>query len=90
MTMRNDQPEGAELNNLTPVIGTEVRGVDLAALDGPGEDWLRALLADRQVLVVRDQQLTQDQHKRIARLDRLVVGSEYVGHKAFDTRRHGC
>lgn len=68
MTMRNDQPEGAELNNLTPVIGTEVRGVDLAALDGPGEDWLRALLADRQVLVVRDQQLTQDQHKRIARL----------------------
>lgn len=68
MTIRNNQPQGAELQSLTPVIGTEVREVDLAALDAPGEDWLRALLAERQVLVVRDQHLTQDQHKRIARL----------------------
>lgn len=68
MTIRNNQPEGAVLDNLNPVIGTEVRGVDLAALDAPGEDWLRGLLAERQVLVVRDQQLTPEQHKRVARL----------------------
>lgn len=68
MTIRNNQPAGAVLDNLTPVIGTEVRGVDLGALDGNGEDWLKAMLAERQVLVVRDQQLTPDQHKRVARL----------------------
>ncbi len=68
MAVRNTQPKGADLINLTPVIGTEVRGIDLSALDAQGEDWLRSMLAERQVLVVRDQHLTQDQHKRVARL----------------------
>ncbi|MDE2563299.1 MAG: TauD/TfdA family dioxygenase [Sphingomonadales bacterium] len=68
MTIRNDMPPGAELANLNPVIGTEIRGVDLAALDARGEDWLRAMLAERQVLVVRDQHLDPEAHKRVARL----------------------
>lgn len=61
-------PDGAQLDQLTPVIGTEIRGLDLNRLDAVGEDWLRALLAARQVLVVRDQQLDSAAHKRLARL----------------------
>lgn len=68
MTILNTTPAGARLDNLTPVIGTEVRGVDLATLDLQGEDWLRGLLAERQVLVVRDQELDTEAHKRLARL----------------------
>lgn len=68
MRLPNTQPAGAQLAQLTPVIGTEVRGVDLATIDPQGEDWLRALLAERQVLVVRDQALDTEAHKRIARL----------------------
>jgi taurine dioxygenase len=52
--------------NITPVIGAEVRGADLSRLD-PGQiGELRALLADRGVLVVRDQDLDHAAHKRVA------------------------
>lgn len=61
-------PAGAVLEQLNPVIGTELRGVDLTRLGPPEQDWLRNLLAERQVLVVRDQQLDRAAHKAIARL----------------------
>ncbi len=61
-------PADAVLNRLTPVIGTEICGVDLSVLDDAKVDWLRSLLAERLVLVIRDQHLTRDQHKAIARL----------------------
>ena len=53
---------------LTPLIGTEVHGADLRQLDAEKAVWLRTLLAERLVLVIRDQTLDRDQHKAIARL----------------------
>lgn len=61
-------PAGAKLDRLNPVIGTEITGLDLTRLDAAGEEWLRALLAERMVLVVRDQRLDREAHKTIARL----------------------
>lgn len=54
------------VQNITPVIGAEVSGVDLARIDDVTAAALRRLLADRGVLVFRDQQLDHDAHKRAA------------------------
>ena len=54
------------VQNLTPVIGAEVSGVDLARLDDVLAASLRKLLAERSVLVFRDQQLDHAAHKRVA------------------------
>lgn len=53
---------------LTPVIGGEVRGCDLAALDEAMSEDIKGALARHKVLVFRDQHLTQAQHKAVARL----------------------
>jgi taurine dioxygenase len=53
---------------LGPVIGSEVTGVDLNNLDATLIDRLRERLAERMVLVIRDQQLDRDAHKAVARL----------------------
>lgn len=54
--------------NLTPVIGSEVSGVDLSEpLDETTVAELKALFLERMVLVFRDQQLSRDQHKRFGR-----------------------
>lgn len=54
------------IKNITPVIGAEVSGVDLAKMDAEMARTLRALLADRGVLVLRDQHLDHEAHKRVA------------------------
>jgi taurine dioxygenase len=54
------------VQNITPVIGAEVSGVDLAQIDDLTAAALRRLLADRGVLVFRDQQLDHEAHKRAA------------------------
>lgn len=54
------------VTNLTPVIGAEVSGIDLARVDDIMAASLRQLLADRGVLVIRDQQLDHAAHKRLA------------------------
>ncbi len=54
------------VQNITPVIGSEVSGVDLAQIDDVTAAALRRLLADRGVLVLRDQQLDHAAHKRAA------------------------
>lgn len=54
------------VQNITPVIGAEVSGVDLAQMDDVTAAALRRLLADRGVLVFRDQQLDHEAHKRAA------------------------
>ena len=54
------------VENLTPVIGAEITGANLADIDAEMAAKLRALLADRGVLVVRDQQLDRAAHKRVA------------------------
>jgi len=54
------------VQNITPVIGAEVSGVDLAQIDDVTAAALRRLLADRGVLVFRDQHLDHEAHKRAA------------------------
>ena len=50
-----------EFVNLSPHIGTEVRGLDLdQPLDQPTLDALRKLWLDRALLVFRGQKLTQE------------------------------
>ena len=57
------------MTSLTPSIGSEIRELDLSQpISGPRAQALRGLLADRGVLVVRDQQLDREQHKACGRL----------------------
>lgn len=53
---------------LGPVIGSEVTGIDLNNLDAPLINHLRERLAERMVLVIRDQKLDREAHKAVARL----------------------
>ena len=53
---------------LGPVIGSEVTGIDLNRLDDELAEKLRDRLAERQVLVIRDQKLDRSTHKAVARL----------------------
>jgi taurine dioxygenase len=63
---------------LTPLIGGQVRGVDLARLDDGMAEWLKASLAARKVLVFRNQKLDHDQHKAVARI--FGTGKLHVHH----------
>ena len=59
---------GYELHHLTPVIGTEVLGIDLAAeLDDATIHWLSDLLVQRKVLFFREQHISQEAHIAFAR-----------------------
>lgn len=57
---------GLTVTNITPVIGAEVTGADLSRIDAALAADLRRLLADRGVLVLRNQSLDHDAHKRAA------------------------
>jgi sulfonate dioxygenase len=47
--------EGVQVNNLTPTIGTEVRGLQLSSLDDAGKDELALFVAQRKVVAFRGQ-----------------------------------
>src|ERR1700720_4773026 len=52
-----------EIDKLTPIIGAEVGGVDLARpLGNQTIDEIHRALAENSVIFFRDQHLTQDQH----------------------------
>lgn len=55
------------LRHLTPTIGSEVLDLDLAQADDAALRTLRAALNERMVLVLRDQRLTPERHKEVAR-----------------------
>lgn len=56
------------VHKLTPTIGAEVRGVDLACPLSPAEEAeLREAFLDNQVLFFRDQKLTDEQHITLGR-----------------------
>ena len=58
-----------EVEPLTPVIGAEIRGVDLSkALSTEQIAEIRAAHAAFHVIYFRDQILSNDDHKRFARL----------------------
>lgn len=55
----------AAFSHITPTIGTEITGLDLTQADAATMARMRALLNERMVLVFRDQQLSQAQHKAL-------------------------
>lgn len=66
--VRSLQVEDLTLVPLTPTIGAEVEGVDLARpLDGRTVSALRQALLDWKVLFFRDQDITTEQHLAFAR-----------------------
>jgi sulfonate dioxygenase len=48
-------PSGTKVTSLTPKFGTEVRGVQLSSLSDAGKNELSLLVAERGVVVFRDQ-----------------------------------
>jgi sulfonate dioxygenase len=48
-------PEGSNVVDLTPTIGTEVSGVQLSSLSDAGKDQLARFVAQRKVVAFRDQ-----------------------------------
>ena len=54
-----------EVVPLTPTIGAEVRGVDLASLDDQLFGEIHAAWMEHQVIFFRDQQLTPQQHRAL-------------------------
>lgn len=56
-TFPNLLPQGVEVTNLTPTIGTEVTGIQLSSLSNAGKDELARFVAERKVVAFRDQDL---------------------------------
>jgi sulfonate dioxygenase len=55
-TFPNLLPKGvASVTDLTPTIGTEVRGIQLSSLSAAGKDELARFVAQRKVVAFRDQ-----------------------------------
>ncbi|KAM0813234.1 putative TauD/TfdA-like domain-containing protein [Seiridium cardinale] len=48
-------PKGVTTNHLTPLTGTEVRGIQISTLSNAGKDQLARYVAERKVVVFRDQ-----------------------------------
>ena len=66
--VRNLKVADLEIAPLTPTIGAEIRGIDLAQpLDAATVGHLRAALLDWKVLFFRDQPITTEQHLAFAR-----------------------
>ena len=55
-----------DLLHLSPVIGTEVHGIDLANVDDATINWLSDLLVERKVIFFRDQHISMDEHVAFA------------------------
>lgn len=53
---------GLQLQHLSPVIGTEVLGIDLADVDDDTVAWLKDLLVERKVLFFREQAISKAEH----------------------------
>ena len=56
------------ISSITPTVGAEVTGVDLADLSPEAVSSIKAAFLKHHVLVFRDQTLSQDQHKAFGRL----------------------
>lgn len=75
----------AQTARLTGFLGAEVSGLDLRALDDPAlRSALRAALAEHHVLVIRDQQLSLDDQKRLTAVFGDLMRLPYVAPMADD------
>jgi Probable taurine catabolism dioxygenase len=64
-------PSGSsiKITRVQPFIGAEITGVDLTQpLDAETKDTLRQALLDHQVIVLRDQDVSREQHRDFARI----------------------
>ena len=52
--LRSDDPD-IQISDITPGIGTEIRGLQLSRLSNVQKDELALLLAQREVIIFRDQ-----------------------------------
>jgi taurine dioxygenase len=66
-------------DSLTPRIGTEIVGVDLATVTPGDMQSIRRLLQERLVLVFRDQRLSREQHKALGRCFGMGVLHRHAG-----------
>jgi taurine dioxygenase len=66
--MSKGQYSSITVDPITPKLGAEVAGVDLANLSPDIISEIRRAFLEHLVLVFRDQQLTRDQHKAFGRL----------------------
>jgi len=57
-----------KISSITPSIGAEITGVDLAALDSEAVSHINDAFLKHHVLVFRNQTLSRDQHKAFGRL----------------------
>ena len=64
---------------LTPRIGTEIAGVDLATVTPSEIQHIKRLLQERLVLVFRDQRLAREQHKALGRQFGMGVLHRHAG-----------
>ncbi|RWA05412.1 hypothetical protein EKO27_g9693 [Xylaria grammica] len=73
-------PEGTKVTDLTPTIGTEVRGVQLSSLSDAGKDQLARFVAERKVVAFRDQDF-----KDLSIADALKFGGYFGRHHIHPT-----
>ncbi|MBL6854526.1 MAG: TauD/TfdA family dioxygenase, partial [Alphaproteobacteria bacterium] len=85
-------PRTITIDPLTPVIGAEIGGIDLSKPIAPEQEAeLRAAQAAYHVLVFRDQVITNEDHKRFARMwgTRLHVHPYHVARALPEHARGG-
>jgi sulfonate dioxygenase len=73
-------PASAKVNDLTPTIGTEVRGIQLSSLSNAGKDQLARFVAERKVVAFRDQDF-----KDLSIPDALEYGGYFGRHHIHPT-----
>lgn len=73
----------AQVNHLTPTIGTEVRGIQLSSLSDAGKDQLARFVAERKVVAFRKQDF-----KDLSIADALKFGGYFGRHHIHPTVRN--
>ena len=78
------------LRQMTPSLGAEITGVDVANLDNQDFDAIYESCNRHSVVVIRDQNITPEQHADFSRRfgkvgyhKRMLIGARCVEHEAF-------
>ena len=74
-----------DMKAITPAIGMQVSGIDLANISEADAGVLRDALIDRKVLVFRDQPITSSQYLRFMNIFGETVQEDLVPHEGHPT-----